>query len=899
MQKSVRSMRRLWIAGISLFSLACEGEVAAPAAQPEPEAPSLPQLARVVVSLDTASIRVGEQTNASVEGFASDGSVVALEAVSWSSSNVAVATVDSAGLVRALGEGRVDILASVGAISGKAALGVEPEALKPWSAAESWPDGRVPVEGDSVRVPAGSRIVLDVSPPRLAALDIQGALVIEGGPEAELELQAGWIKVAGQWRIGSSAAPFLGRLQVTLDGSPDHPGMGMGGNRAIAVMAGGRMEVYGERRTSWTHLGASVAAGASQITLATDADWREGDRIVIAPSGTNPHEAEHRVISAVSGRTLTLESPLDHPHFGEIQQIAGRAVDQRAEVGLLTRNIRIMGISDDPDGPPFSWSGYGGTLMIMADGWSHIEGIELVNMGQRGRIGRYPMHWHVAGDVWGQKFVNNSIWRSHNRCVTIHGTQQAHVEDNVCYDHVGHGFFFEEGSEVGNRLLGNLGILTRRPRNDQMVTQADELASTFWVTNPDNLVRGNVAAGSEAFGIWYALPPEPTGFTAGTPHRPSKTPIWEFKNNTTHSNRRTGFFVGSHGLSDGTTAGDWYNPMRDPLQEWSDRVVAVFDDLNAYKNHEWGAWLAGSGMLLSGAVLADNEAASLLQAGDTYVESSFIVGESDNPIGGFDFYRGFEFYDGPVGVRRSAFARFGPSSGALSSALAFKKHLPEPVHVENGVSGIEVLDDSRPVWIDRVEPWNEGHKSVVFQDETGSLTPSGKPWITAARPFLTTPECEARPEWNAQVCPGPYLMLQFNAEQNMGAFVQAERDDGEVEEFKPSTSGRNVTFTLMPGRRYDFDMERPSGPLNLYLRGAGPNQWVDVVFPYRGDLSPIFNNVTQQFLQGLGTREALSAAQTSAYWYDRANSRLHMRIHSGPRPNDWAQAHIQLTIGEI
>ena len=804
-------MRRLWIGGISLFTLACQGEVIAPAAQPEPE---------------------------------------------------------------------------------------NPEVLKPWSAADSWPDGRVPVEGDSVLVPAGTRIVLDVSPPRLATLDIQGALVIEGGPEVEFELQAGWIKVAGQWRIGSAAAPFLGRLLVTLDGSPDDPGMGMGGNRAIAVMAGGRMEVHGERRTSWTHLGASVAAGASQITLATDADWRVGDRIVIAPSGTNPHEAEHRRITAVNGRSLTLDAPLDHPHFGEIQTLAGREMDQRAEVGLLTRNIRIMGISDDPEGPPFSWSGYGGTLMVMADGWALIEGVELVNMGQRGRIGRYPMHWHVAGDVWGQKFVNNSIWRSSNRCVTIHGTQQAHVEDNVCYDHVGHGFFFEEGSEVGNRLLRNLGLLTRRPDKADLVTQADELPATFWVTNPDNLVRGNAAAGSEAFGIWYALVPEPTGFTAGTPHRPSRTPLWEFKNNTTHSNRRTGFFVGPHGLSDGTTAGDWYNPQQDPMQQSSERIVVVFEGLNAYKNHEWGVWLAGSNMELRGAVLADNEAATLLQAGDAWVENSFIVGQSENRIGGFDFYRGFEFYDGPISVRRSAFAGFGPASGDLSSALAFKKHLSGPVRAENGVADIDFLDDSRPVWIDDVMPWNQGHKNVVFQDPSGSITPEGKRWITAVRPFLTTPACEARPDWNAQVCPGPYVLLNFNAARGMGD-VTAERDDGASEEFEPSGNGRNVAFTLMPGRRYEFSLDSPPGELNLYYHGAQANQWVDVVFPYRGDTPEIVNNVGQRPLQGLGSREALDAAQTSAFWLDRDGRRLHIRIHAGPRPEDWAQAHIKVTINEI
>ncbi len=35
------------------------------------------------------------------------------------------------------------------------------------------------------------------------------------------------------------------------------------------------------------------------------------------------------------------------------------------------------------------------------------------------------------------------------------------VTDSVCYDHVGHGFFLEDGNEEGNLLRGNLGLGTK------------------------------------------------------------------------------------------------------------------------------------------------------------------------------------------------------------------------------------------------------------------------------------------------------------------------------------------------------------------------------------------------------------------------------------------------------
>ena len=75
-------------------------------------------------------------------------------------------------------------------------------------------------------------------------------------------------------------------------------------------------------------------------------------------------------------------------------------------------------------------------------------------------MARYPMHWHMMGPVDGQYFARSSVWKSFNRCVTVHGTNNARVEGNVCYDHLGHGYFLEDGGETGNLLAGNLGLGT-------------------------------------------------------------------------------------------------------------------------------------------------------------------------------------------------------------------------------------------------------------------------------------------------------------------------------------------------------------------------------------------------------------------------------------------------------
>ena len=56
-------------------------------------------------------------------------------------------------------------------------------------------------------------------------------------------------------------------------------------------------------------------------------------------------QTEKHVIKAIAddNRTLTLETPLAHRHLGQTYRIGNSTYDMRAEVGLLTRNIRIRG----------------------------------------------------------------------------------------------------------------------------------------------------------------------------------------------------------------------------------------------------------------------------------------------------------------------------------------------------------------------------------------------------------------------------------------------------------------------------------------------------------------------------------------------------------------------------
>src|SRR5690606_14863469 len=74
-----------------------------------------------------------------------------------------------------------------------------------WSDPATWPNGQVPAAGDKVVIPKDKEVVLDVSPPPLSGLSIDGKLTFSN--DADLELTTEWIMVHGELAIGSEARP--------------------------------------------------------------------------------------------------------------------------------------------------------------------------------------------------------------------------------------------------------------------------------------------------------------------------------------------------------------------------------------------------------------------------------------------------------------------------------------------------------------------------------------------------------------------------------------------------------------------------------------------------------------------------------------------------------------------
>ena len=283
------------------------------------------------------------------------------------------------------------------------------------------------------------------------------------------------------------------------------------------------------------------------------------------------HHTETSVITDISddGHTLTLAEPLVYTHIGVCSHgwdWAG-TLCQRAEVGVLSKNIKFKGninqewVEELPEcelgiGTAFGVQTcfqnrfnhevgsdeFGAHLFLHKIEYARIQYVEFNFVGQAFFLGRYPIHFHVPGDVGPQNTYirGNTIHRAFNRALTMHGVHNLTVEYNVAYNVKGLTFFLEDGIEEDNIIQYNLAVMTKKSSS---LLNIDSIPSAFWIPNPQNIFRHNAVAGSTHFGYWFNSPEHPTGPSATDSICCRQRPLGQFWNNTVHSTGKYGLWV--------------------------------------------------------------------------------------------------------------------------------------------------------------------------------------------------------------------------------------------------------------------------------------------------------------------------------------------------------------------
>ena len=340
------------------------------------------------------------------------------------------------------------------------------------------------------------------------------------------------------------------------------------GYKVLAVSYGGSLKLFGKRGatydntllpketgTSWVRLAETLSPcgpnnpepKCHSLKVPSPVDWQPGDHIVVTTTDYLADHSEELLVCTVEADHKTIHftsNPNPNPgecppqgvhwvHNGEQYSLSGlpqrlnitkKAAETRAAVGLLTRSIRILSEGDTP-GSPFPATSYFGGHTIARQGFQafQVQGVEFRQLGQGGKMGHYPIHFHQARKTPPDTFVrDSSINESMTRWIVIHGTQGVELSRNVGYKSIGHGFYLEDAVETDNKFYSNLGVFARaavmnkdNPRKvPGILASPDEtpvikfgtdksMPSVFWITHGWNDFQGNMAAGAGFCGVCY------------------------------------------------------------------------------------------------------------------------------------------------------------------------------------------------------------------------------------------------------------------------------------------------------------------------------------------------------------------------------------------------------------
>ncbi len=590
-------------------------------------------------------------------------------------------------------------------------------------------------------------------------------------------------------------------------------------------------------------------------------------------------------------------------------------VDMRAEVALLSRNVRFEGLASQDTDNQFGdrarfnagiADGFGAHTMIMPTaGQITIDSVQFDRMGQTARQGRYPVHWHIAGDRTGDILRGASITNSNNRGVTVHGTHNLLIEDNVLHDIHGHGFFIEDAVETGNQFLVNIAFgIHKVGRSEAVGDFAPDLndpfivdthdhvgqngnrflsSAAYWITNPDNTFVGNISAGSEGTGFWFILPDRPIGAAANDPQyngvRPDRTNLGQFDHNSSHASpvglnfdRGSDLEVPVGGNIKAFFDGDEWRPPQEP-------------QINYYTGyqHRIGNYHRGQIANFHENRYVDNFTSTFITFTQR-VTDTLYVGHSRGNADPSEIVTGHTIYDGASTLTGNHFAGFTASNAHTfrthNAANRFTSHLASGTSFEDDGTANAISIAAQAGTLDGGTFGSHnvfGHSATAIYDVDGTLTGhvGGGPGYTVVtdHPFFYDSN-DIRPAgWNAVVSDELYAQVLFN----IGANFVLTSPDGDAG--SPTYSNLNTHVKANDG---DYAVSFPGGIGSVssgfrlkYLQRVGQNDG-STVFRFEG----AGNRLAPSGVPRAGSVAAMRSATGTTYAVD--GNDLWVKFFSSP-----------------
>jgi len=150
-----------------------------------------------------------------------------------------------------------------------------------WSDDTTWGGEFAPLEGESIHVPEGLNLYVDVdSTPELNLVMVEGSLIFapDSNPDHERFFDARYIFLNNAYmEVGTEEFPYTSQLTITMHGNISSPYLPIFGNKCIAVKHS-TLDMHGVQRTpTWTVLDETAEPGAATIKLSAAVDWVAGE----------------------------------------------------------------------------------------------------------------------------------------------------------------------------------------------------------------------------------------------------------------------------------------------------------------------------------------------------------------------------------------------------------------------------------------------------------------------------------------------------------------------------------------------------------------------------------------------------------------------------------------------
>ena len=396
----------------------------------------------------------------------------------------------------------------------------------------------VPGAGATIVIKPTWNMVYDVTenPPEFAKVVVHGKLSFKdptGPTKQTVELKTKQLIIdTGELSIGTKEVSYKNNAVITLLGEQNDPTHAFSddvqaGNKILFVS--GNLTLHGSLSASRvrTRLLAKAVAGSNSLSLPTGLGWVKGQKIVIGP--TSYDYKEHEMLTIVSydnGSGATVVEPkLNYNHFGALASEADGQLnyDFRAEVGLVSRNIKIQGDQRRWGGQVFVAEWVNSTSNVRYAGNAWLKNVELSRLSQHDTLNAAIRT--VDLKTYGLSLDRCSIHSSQGLGVFLRKSKGVSIKDSVIYETHRNAILVRESE---NLVLQDNLIMYNRPRAwDSAVKGKDfqtavDICVGEQVTACKNyLVKGNWATGGA--GIGFTAPVDTCDKTA------------QFSGNTVHS----------------------------------------------------------------------------------------------------------------------------------------------------------------------------------------------------------------------------------------------------------------------------------------------------------------------------------------------------------------------------